>query len=74
MSLTKKDIQQIGSVVDQKLDRKLKPIKKQLKQIKSTLDVHILQTDRQLNYHHRRLIQLEEKTGVERPPFIPPVN
>lgn len=70
MSLTKKDIQQIGSVVDQKL----KPVKKSLKEIKNSLDMHIRQTDRHLNYHHRRLVQLEEKTGVARPPFIPPVN
>jgi len=70
MALTKNDLQQIGSVVDQKL----KPVKKSLKEIKKSLDMHIRQTDRQLNFHHRRLNQLEEKTGVERPPFISPIN
>ena len=68
--LTKKDLQHIGSVVDQKL----KPINKSLKQIHNTLDMHIRQTDRQLNYHHRRLVQLEEKSGVQPPPFLTKIN
>lgn len=33
MALTKKDIKQIGSVVDAKLDAKLKPIKIQLQSV-----------------------------------------
>lgn len=84
--LTKKDLKQIGVVFDQrldakldaKLDEKLKPIRKELKgmrkdlkSVKKTLDIHILQTDRHLNYHHRSLVQLEEKTGVRPPSFLP---
>ena len=52
----------------------LKPIRKDLKKIQNTLDMHIRQTDRQLNYHHRRLTQLEEKVDVTPPPYLPKVN
>ncbi len=36
--LTKSDLQQIGSVIDEKLDVKLKPIKKDLDQFGSVID------------------------------------
>lgn len=68
--LTKKDLKQIGSVVDQKL----KPVKKSLRELKTTLDLHVRDTDRLLNYHHRRLNQLEEKAGVTPPEFLSPIN
>ncbi|MFZ5844855.1 MAG: hypothetical protein ACOY0S_00090 [Patescibacteria group bacterium] len=90
--LTKTDLKQIGTIVDERLDKRLdenlKPIKndfkgvkktldsikKTLGSVKKTLDIHIRQTDRHLNYHHRRLVQLEEKAGVKPPPFLPNAN
>ena len=76
--LTKKDLQQIGGVVDErldkKLDEKLEPIKKTLKKINKKLDTAIKVFDRDFNYHHRRLNQLEEKAGVEPPAFLVKAN
>lgn len=37
--LTKSDLNQIGNVVDEKLDHKLKPIKKDLKYLKETVNI-----------------------------------
>ena len=71
--LTKSDLKNIGDLIDVKLEQKLQPIKKTLSSIKNTLDMHIRQTDRHLNYHHRRLVQLEEKSDVKPPPFLPGV-
>ena len=84
--LTKKDLQQIGTVIDErldkkldekldsKLDEKLKPIKTSLKKIEKKLDVTIKVFDRDFNYHHRRLVQLEEKVGLKPPPFFVKTN
>jgi len=97
MALTKKDLQQIGKVFDERLDgrliennkdlenrfdkkleskfeEKFKPIHKSLKRIEKKLDMTIDHFDRNFNYHHRRLDQLEEKVGVKPPSFIPKVN
>ncbi len=74
--LTKSDLTNIGKLInqklDQKLDQKLKPIKKNLQVMNKKLDLTIAQFDRQNNYHHRRLVQLEEKVGVKPPPFLSP--
>lgn len=45
--LTKSDLQQIGNVVDEKLDIKLKPIKKDLRYLKKTMDVLVDRTDKE---------------------------
>jgi len=94
MALTKKDLQSIGELMDQKLeskleekleskleeklesklDEKLEPIKKDLKIIKRKLNTTIRTFDRDFNYHHRRLDQLEEKVGVKPPEFVQKVN
>lgn len=70
--LTKKDLQAISAVVDDRLDKKLdqkfeeklKPIKQDLKSIKRKLDDTIGVFDRDFRNHHVRLQQLEEKVGV----------
>lgn len=83
--LTKKDLQNIKTVIvetfdqkfdekfdqkfDQKFDEKNKPITQKLNRIQKTLDTHIKLTDIQLKDHHNRLENLEEKTGFKRPPF-----
>jgi hypothetical protein len=82
MSLTKNDLQQIENIVekkldqklDQKFDEKLKPIDASLKRIEKKLDTTIRTFDRDINYHHRCLVQLEEKVGVKTPSFSPPIN
>lgn len=68
--LTKNDLQNIGSVMDEKLE----PIKKDLKSIKRKLDITIRTFDRDFNYHHRRLVQLEEKVGIKPPDFLQKIN
>jgi tetrahydromethanopterin S-methyltransferase subunit G len=72
--LTKKDLKHIGTVIDERLDKKLKPIKKTLKTIDKKLDTTVAVFDRDFNFHHRRLTQLEEKVGVKPPPFLAKVN
>ena len=86
MSLTKKDLQNIGELIDSKLESKLeekleskfeskfKPIKQSLKKIEDKLDLTIRTFDRDFNYHHRRLTNLEDKVGIKAPPVIPPIN
>jgi hypothetical protein len=53
MALTKQDLSAIGNLIDQKLDQKfkkeLKPIKKDLKDIKDTQNLMIGQFDMRLN-------------------------
>lgn len=43
--LTKSDLNQIGNVVDEKLDYKLKPIKKDLRYLKKTVDLIVKNYD-----------------------------
>jgi len=62
----------IRTEVKQVVDNALKPVKKDLKYIRNKLNTAIRMFDRHYNYHHRRLEQLEEKTGVEAPPYIAP--
>ena len=70
MDLSKKALQDIGTLIDQKL----KLIKKSLRELKTTLDLHVRDTDRLLNYHHRRIQQVEEKAGVKPPEFFKKVH
>lgn len=80
--LTKSDLLKLGRLIDQKLDAKLEsklndklqPIKKSLKRIEKDLTTSIKLSEKQLNYHHRRLVQLEEKAGVKPPSFLPASN
>lgn len=62
---TKNDVKTI-------VDDALEPVKKDLKSIKKKLDTTITHFDIQLNYHHRRLIQVEENIGVKPPPYTIP--
>ncbi len=80
MSLTSKDLQAIGDLIeekleakleekleaklDQKLNQKLKPIKKDLRKIKATLDETISFFDRELINHGHRLDRLENRVGL----------
>lgn len=52
------------------LVRELKPLKKDVKSIKKSLDETIAHFDKQLNYHHRRLEKLERHADIEPPPYI----
>jgi hypothetical protein len=70
MSLTTKDLENIGELMDEKL----KPVKKDLKSIKRKLNLTIRSFDHDFNYHHRRLEKLEEKAGVKPPDFVPLPN
>ena len=76
--LTQDDFSKIGTLLEekleQKLEEKLKPIKKDLRMIRKDLSIAITQFDRQNNYHHRRLNQLEEKVGVLPPSYIHPIH
>ncbi len=71
--LTKNDLANIGKVVDQKLDakldEKLDPIKKKIDSIDKKLTLSIKLSQTESKYHHLRLVELETKTGVKRPPY-----
>lgn len=74
--ITDADVKKLSKVFATKDDVKaivedaLVPVKKDLKSIKKKLDTTITHFDVQLNYHHRRLIQVEENIGVKPPPYI----
>lgn len=62
--LTKSDLSQIGNVVDEKLDSKLKPIKKDLKYIKKTLDIVVQKYDEGDVKLERRLRKVEDNLNI----------
>lgn len=62
--LTKSDLQQIGSVVDEKLDSKLKPIKKDLKYLKKTADVIVKNYDEGDVLLGRRVKKIEDHLQI----------
>jgi len=67
--LTKTDLTKFRTLIDERLDKKLEPIKKKLDTVdkKLTLSVKLSQTESK--YHHLRLVELETKTGVKKPPY-----
>lgn len=70
--LTKIDLSQIrdvvreevDTIVDKKLDVKLKPIKKDLKYLKKTLDVFIDRTDREKTKLEKRVVRIENHLNI----------
>jgi len=52
----------------------LKPIKSGIRKINKKLDETITYLEKQANFHHRRLDQLEHKVGVKPPPFVVSVS
>ncbi len=64
MVLTKSDLQQIGSVVDNKLQAGLKPIKKELRYIRRTVEVLIGRSDREETLLKRRVSKIERHLGL----------
>ncbi len=51
-----------------------KRIKKDIKHVKDSLDLAIGVFDKQGVYHHKRLVNLEKKTGLDEQPYMPLVN
>lgn len=70
--VTKDDLKSLAS--KDELVSALKPIKKSLKSIENKLDLTIRTFDRDFNYHHRRLDQIEKHIGVAPPPHDVKVN
>lgn len=74
--ITDADVKKLSKVFATKddvkaiVDNALVPVKKDLKSIKRELDTTIKHFDVQLNYHHRRLNQLEKQTGLEPPSYV----
>jgi len=62
--LTKTDLNQIGQVVDEKLDKKLKPIKKDLKYLKKTLDIVVENYDENDVRLERKIKKIETHIGL----------
>lgn len=60
--------------LDNKFDAMLKPINVKLKKIKDALELAIDTFDRQIIYHHKRLVNLEKKTGLDEQPYSPSAN
>lgn len=67
--LSKTDLKNIGSLIDQRLDEKLKPVNRKLNGISKDLNMYIKQSQLDLKHHHDRLVKIEKKTGVTRPPY-----
>lgn len=49
-------------------------IKKDIKKVKDSLDLAIGVFDKQGVYHHKRLVNLEKKTGLGEQPPSAPIN
>lgn len=62
--LTKSDLQQIGEVIDTKLDTKLKPIKKDLTHIKKTVNLIVKNYDEADIKLERRVKKIETHLGL----------
>lgn len=62
--LTKTDLSQIGNVIDEKLDSKLKPIKKNLRYLKKTVDLIVKNYDEGDVKLDRRVRKIEEHIGL----------
>lgn len=57
--------------MEKRQDKKLSSINTKLKKIKDSLEMAIGVFDKQIIYHHKRLVNLEKKTGLEEQPFSP---
>ncbi len=66
--LTKTDLDQIGKVIDEsldsKLDLKLRPIKKELRYIRKTVDVLVDRTDREETQLNKRVAKIESHLNI----------
>lgn len=70
--LTKDDLLQIGKVVENKIaeqvgpivEKKLKPVKKQLKKLQRDQKIMLEQLDREQMNQRKRIIRLEEHVGI----------
>ena len=62
--LTKNDLNQIGSVVDEKLDNKLKPIKKDLRYLRKTVDIIAKNYDEGDVVLGRKVKRIEDHLGL----------
>ncbi len=62
--LTKIDLNQIGQVIDEKLDSKLKPIKKDLRYLKKTVDLIVINYDEGDIKLERRVKKIEDHIGL----------
>lgn len=70
--LTKNDLDQIGNILDKKLDEKLdskleaklKPIKKDLRYLKKTVDILVERTDREETNLGKRVTRVEKHLGL----------
>ncbi len=71
--VTKDDLLDMERRQDKKFVTK-QDLQNGLKKIGRKLDLTIKTFDKGFNYHHRRLVQLEEKVDVKPPPFIVKVN
>ncbi len=75
MSLTQNDLQAIGSLIDQKLDKKLEPIEKKLggiekevRKIKKDTTYIIDALDKELMHHATRVDRIERQLKL--PPLV----
>ncbi len=57
---TKDDLQSLETRIGETITKKLKPIKSSLRQINKSLDTAIDTFDRQIVYHHKRLVSLDQ--------------
>lgn len=62
--LTKNDLSQIGQAVDEKLDKKLKPIKKDLRYLRKTVDLIVANYDEADVKLDRRVKKIEHHLGL----------
>lgn len=65
---TKSDLQQIGNLMDEKLDetldKKLKPIKKDLSYLKKTIDVLVKRTEEANVKLERRVKRIQNQLAI----------
>lgn len=62
--LTKTDLNQIGNLIDEKFDIKLKPIKKDLRYLKKTVDILVDRTDNEDVALGKRITRIEEHLQI----------
>ena len=62
--LTKNDLNQIGQVIDEKLDNKLKPIKKDLRYLRKTVDLVVKNYDEGDVRLERKVKKIEDHLGL----------
>lgn len=62
--LTKKDLHDIGELIDTKLESKLKPIKKTLREMNDKLDTTIRFFDSSTVSHEKRITRVEKHLNL----------